>query len=73
MESTINKAKQCYFCQNNIDEIDYKDTKTLRKFVGSYMKILSKKRMGTCSKHQRKLATAIKRSRIMALLSFVYR
>lgn len=71
METTIKAEKQCYFCVNNIAEIDYKDTQTLRRFISSYMKILPKKRTGTCSKHQRKLATAIKRSRIIALLPFV--
>lgn len=70
MESIIKKAKQCYFCVNNIKEVDYKDIQTLRRFINSYMKILPKKRTGTCSKHQRKLATAIKRARIMALLPF---
>lgn len=66
-------TKECYFCLNNIRDIDYKDTRTLRKFVNFYMKILPRKRTGTCSWHQRKLATAIKRSRIMALLSFVHK
>ncbi len=70
MENIIKKEKQCYFCLNNIKEIDYKDTQTLRRFVNSYMKILPKKRTGACAKHQRKLATAIKRARIMALLPF---
>ena len=70
MDNSIKKEKQCYFCVNNIKEIDYKDTQTLRRFINSYFKILPKKRTGACSKHQRKLATAIKRSRIMALLPF---
>lgn len=69
----IKKTKECYFCLNNIDGIDYKDTRTLRRFVNFHMKILPRKRTGTCSWHQRKLATAIKRSRIMALLGFVHR
>ena len=73
METAIKKEKQCYFCVNNVVDIDYKDTQTLRKFIGSYMKILPKKRTGSCSKHQRKLAIAIKRARIMALLPFIYR
>lgn len=73
MESAIKKEKQCYFCVNNIDEVDYKDTQTLRRFVNSQIKILPKKRTGTCSKHQRKLATAIKRARIIALLPFTAR
>jgi len=63
--------KHCYFCVNNIDEIDYKNVETLHKFINVYKKILPRKRTGVCSKHQRKLATAIKRARIMALLPFI--
>lgn len=71
MGNTIKKEKLCYFCVNNIKEVDYKDIQTLRRFVNTYMKILPRKRTGVCSWHQRKLATAIKRARIMALLPFV--
>lgn len=70
--TAIKKEKVCVFCQHNVKEIDYKDTATLRRFLSGYMKILPKRRTGVCSKHQRKLANAIKRSRIMALLPFVY-
>lgn len=73
MENAIKKEKQCHFCVNNIKEIDYKDAQLLRGFINSYMKILPKKRTGTCSWHQRKLATAIKRARIMVLLPFIRR
>ena len=71
MENAIKKQKICHFCANNIREVDYKDIQTLRRFINSYAKILPKKRTGACSKHQRKLATAIKQARIMALLPFV--
>lgn len=71
MENAIKKQKQCYFCLNNIKEIDYKDVQTLRRFINSYSKILPKKRTGVCAKDQRKLAVAIKRARIMSLLPFV--
>jgi len=64
------KEKVCYFCVNNIKDVDYKDIQTLRKFVNSYLKILPKKRTGTCSWHQKKLSTSIKRARIMVLLPF---
>ncbi len=68
----MSNKKQCYFCIKHIDEIDYKDTETLRRFISPYSgKILSRKKRGTCAKHQRKLAKAIKRARIMALLPFV--
>lgn len=70
--TTIKKEKVCVFCTHNVNEIDYKDTSTLRRFLSGYMKILPKRRTGVCSKHQRKLATAIKRARIMVLLPFVY-
>lgn len=71
MNEIKKKEKVCYFCENNISEIDYKDTNLLRKFVNFHLKILPRKRTGVCAWHQRKLSTAIKRSRIMALLGFV--
>ena len=66
------KKKECYFCVNNL-EVDYKDTRTLRRFINFYMKILPGKRTGVCAWHQRKLATAIKRSRTMALLASTHK
>ena len=65
------EKKYCHFCVNNIDDIDYKNVNLLRRFTSSYSKIVSRKRSGVCAFHQRKLATAIKRARIMALLPFV--
>ncbi|MFC1789627.1 30S ribosomal protein S18 [Patescibacteria group bacterium] len=58
----------CYFCQHNIKEIDYKDTDQLVRFVSSLAKIRPKKKTGTCAKHQKKLAKAIKRARHLGLL-----
>ncbi|XOB41117.1 MAG: 30S ribosomal protein S18 [Candidatus Nealsonbacteria bacterium] len=60
----------CYFCQRNIKEIDYKNTKLLSRFVSGLAKIRAKKRTGVCSTHQRKLAQAIKRARTMSLLPY---
>lgn len=71
MEETIKQKKQCFFCLNNLKEIDYKDADLLRRFINFYGKILSKRRTGVCASHQRKLAAAIKRARIMAILPFV--
>ncbi|MDD5342772.1 MAG: 30S ribosomal protein S18 [Patescibacteria group bacterium] len=65
---TIPKEKACYLCAQGINEIDYKDVQLLQRFISSYAKILPKKRTGTCSKHQRKLALAIKQARQVALL-----
>lgn len=67
------KEKNCYFCTNGILEIDYKNTQVLQKFISSYAKILPKRRTRLCSKHQRKLSTAIKRARFMALVPFTNR
>ncbi|MDA3839617.1 MAG: 30S ribosomal protein S18 [Patescibacteria group bacterium] len=69
----ITKEKYCHFCVNNMTEIDYKNTQLLQRFINNFMKIKQRKRTGTCSWHQRKLATAIKRSRVMALLPFISR
>jgi len=45
----------------------------LQRFINTYKKILPRKRTGTCSTHQRKLATAVKRARVMALLPYLNR
>lgn len=63
--------KQCFFCSQNLIDIDYKDTDILRRFVSGQAKIIDPKHTGTCAKHQRKLARAVKRARFMALLPFV--
>lgn len=67
------KSRACKFCVDREVEIDYKDVKTLQKFINSYGKIGPRKRSGVCPKHQRKLAQAIKRARMMAILPFVGR
>jgi small subunit ribosomal protein S18 len=65
------RKKVCHFCADKIPFIDYKDTKTLRSFVTDRGKIVPRRISGSCAKHQRELATAIKRSRNIALLPFV--
>jgi small subunit ribosomal protein S18 len=63
--------KQCFFCSQNLIDIDYKDVDMLQRFVSGQAKIIDPKHTGICSKHQRKLAEAIKRARFMALLPYV--
>lgn len=65
------RKKECYFCVHAQEEIDYKEAQLLRRFISSYGKIAPRRRSGSCAMHQRKLAHAIKRARIMALLPFV--
>jgi small subunit ribosomal protein S18 len=63
-------AKQCYFTQNNIQHVDYKDTAIISKFLNPQGRIMSRKKTGVTAKNQRKLATAVKRARFMALLPY---
>ncbi|MDD5589638.1 MAG: 30S ribosomal protein S18 [Candidatus Portnoybacteria bacterium] len=64
------EKKQCYFCQQNINSIDYKNVELLRQFVSGQAKIFATRRTGTCRKHQRILSNAIKRARFLALIPF---
>lgn len=65
------RKKKCAFCAEEISKIDYKDVERLRRYTTEKGKILPSRITGTCAKHQRQLARAIKRARIMALLPFV--
>jgi len=65
--------QQCFFCSQNLKEVDYKDVNILKRFVSSQAKIVDPKYTNICAKHQRRLATAIKRARIMGLLPFIKR
>jgi len=64
------KDKACYYCVNNKLVVDYKDISVLRKFVSSYMKIAPRRRSGLCAKHQRQVATAVKRARQASLMPY---
>ena len=66
-----NKRKFCYFKENGIVEIDYKDVKLLRRFVNDQGKIMPRRITGTSAKMHRKLLRAIKRSRSIALMPYV--
>jgi small subunit ribosomal protein S18 len=65
------EKKSCFFCQEKIEKIDYKEAYMLRRFMNSQGKIYPPKRHGTCTRHQRALIRAIKRARVMALVPFV--
>ncbi|HDH31528.1 MAG TPA: 30S ribosomal protein S18 [Candidatus Wolfebacteria bacterium] len=64
---------QCFFCSQNLKQIDYKETDLLKRFTSGQAKIINPKHTGTCAKHQRMLSHAIKRARLMGLLPFVRR
>lgn len=66
----VPKRKVCFFCANKNEAIDYKNPEKLRSYVSDMAKIDPRRRTGTCAKHQRALATAIKRARHLALLPY---
>lgn len=66
----IPRKKVCAFCQNKVETIDYKDINTLKKYITEGGKILPRRMTGVCAKHQRVLAKAIKRARLVDLLPF---
>ncbi|MGA0351220.1 MAG: 30S ribosomal protein S18 [Acholeplasmataceae bacterium] len=65
------RKKVCYFTQNKMTHIDFKDVDLLKRFITERGKILPRRVTGTTAKWQRPLATAIKRARHMALLPYV--
>ena len=65
------RRKVCGFCVDKVEHIDYKDTARLRRYVSERGKIMPRRMSGVCAKHQRELAIAIKRARIVALLPYV--
>ena len=64
------KRKSCYFCKDKVQEIDYKNTNQLRRYVSEKGKIRSRRITGACRKHQRQVALAVKRAREVALLPY---
>jgi len=64
------KRKICAFCADKSKSIDYKDTTKLRRFLTERGKIQPRRTSGVCAKHQRELAMAVKRARMMALLPY---
>ena len=67
----VAKKKVCVFCADKSKVIDYKDIATLKKYITEKGKILPKRMTGTCSRHQRDIAIAVKRARQMALLPYI--
>ena len=67
------KPKVCLFCVEKGQRIDYKQTDVLRRFVNETGKIRPRRQTGTCARHQRLLAVALKRARHLALIPFTSR
>jgi small subunit ribosomal protein S18 len=65
------RRKPCLFCKDKIEQVDYKDIGTLRRFVSEKGKIRSRRITGACRRHQGQVARAVKRARELALLPYV--
>ncbi len=65
------RKKFCYFKENGITDVDYKDVRLLRRFVNDQGKIMPRRITGSSAKMHRKLVRAIKRSRSIALMPYV--
>jgi len=66
------KRKNCSFCADKVEVIDYKDAQKLRKYLTEAGKILPRRITGNCAEHQRLLARAVKRAREASLLPYVF-
>ena len=64
------RRKVCRFCADKTLKVDYKDVRTLQTFITEGGKIVPSRTSGNCARHQRQLAVAIKRARILAMLPF---
>lgn len=64
------RRRVCTFCAEHIKVIDYKDVERLRRFLSDRAKIEPRRKTGTCAKHQRRLALALKRARHLALVPY---
>jgi small subunit ribosomal protein S18 len=68
--SGSNRRKPCPYCRDKIDQADWKDIGTLRKFISERGKIRSRRITGACRRHQNQVSRAVKRARELALLPY---
>jgi len=67
----VPKRKVCSFCSEKIETVDYKDAAKLRQYISDRGKIEPRRKTGTCARHQRAVAIAVKRARHLALIPYV--
>jgi small subunit ribosomal protein S18 len=70
-ERKVLPRRSCFFCKGQVAAVDYKNLGQLRRFITERGKIRGRANTGTCRKHQKQVAVAIKRAREMALLPYV--
>jgi small subunit ribosomal protein S18 len=69
--ATGGRRKPCPYCREKVEQVDFKDIATLRKFISDRGKIRSRRITGACRRHQSQIARAVKRARELALLPYV--
>lgn len=65
------RRRSCYFCKEQVEEVDYKSVNQLRRYISERGKIRSRRITGACRRHQEQIAVAVKRAREVALLPYV--
>lgn len=65
------RAKSCPVCESGVRVLDFKDERSLSRYTTERGKILPARLSGMCARHQRQLATAVKRARYLALMPYV--
>ena len=68
----VKKKKNCTFCNDKIENLDYKDVSKLKRYLSEAGKILPRRITGTCALHQRKLSSAVKKAREASLMAYVF-
>ena len=66
------KHKNCNFCIDKIDSIDYKDAAKIKRYLTEAGKIIPRRITGTCAKHQRMIAKTVKRAREASIINYVF-
>ncbi len=67
----MRRKRVCHFCESGENYIDFKDERRLMRYLTEQGKIIPRHTSGTCARHQRQLARAVKRARHLALIPFV--
>ena len=67
------KKKECRFCKQKLNSIDYKDYPFIKRFITEKGKIVPRRMSGNCAKHQRMVARAVKKARNIGIIPFTYK
>ena len=71
-QKDLKKKKNCTFCNEKIDSLDFKDTSKLKRYLSEAGKILPRRITGTCAKHQRMLSNTVKKAREAGLIGYIF-